>query len=447
MPFGGTKLRGSFLGTLVKWAAIAIALVLIAFNIGNLLLYNKLEPLLSEQMGKTQAFTAQAIARGLRPSRIRSFVANPDGIYGKSLAEYLDEFREDGAFSSINLLDTMGIVIYSSGGGYESGEYFYYLGIDRAAYNSALAGIADYTELYESGGNYLRGSYAPVLDELGEVAWIIGIEAGAEYYSILATLRRNLLLFFFLTIVVAIAAGGILLSAAMELNRMEKRLLQASALSSIGEMAAGVAHEIRNPLAIIRGSAERLSSAEEENRDKLVGFITEEVARIDEILTGYLSFAKPADGDTGPISLGKVARDVAERVRKRAEKSGVVINVEPGDEVEVVAPESAIRRALLNLYLNAIEAIPEGGNIEVTTRSVGNWVELDIVDNGIGMDKKTTERIFDAFMTNKPNGTGLGLTLSKSIIEDAGGSITVESKPGVGTVFRILLPVSRTSTE
>ncbi|GEM_PF-396617 len=443
MPFRKTKLQGDFLGTLVKWTAIALVVVLVAFNIGNLLLYRELEPLLSRQMGERQAFTAKTIAQGLRPSRIRSFEADPEGIYGRLLSEHLDELRDAGEFASITLLDTSGTVLYSSGGGYKRGEYFHYLAIDRAAFNSALAGIPAFTELYESGGSYIRGAYSPVFDELGGIAWVLGIEAGAEYHGALTALKRNLLLFFILSVIVALAAGGILISAAIELSRMERQLIQASALSSIGEMTAGMAHEVRNPLAIIRGSAERIRAAKSDDSEQLVGFITDEVARINDILEGYLSLARPATDKAGPILIGEIAEDVAKRVAKRAEKSGVEISVESGDELSVVASESAIRRALLNLYLNAIEAMPNGGKITVTTeRKAEKQLELTVSDNGHGIGKRAMKHIFDAFVSSKPGGTGLGLTLCKTIIEEAGGKITVESKPGVGTTFRITLPTA-----
>jgi len=436
------KISGSQLGRLVRLVALAVAVVLIVFNIGNILLYNQIEPLISERMGSSQAFSAKAASQALRPSWIRSYSAHSSGAYGKMLTSLIDEFRENGNFVSVTLLDTSGTVVYSSGGGYHPGEYFHYLAIDKSAFNSAMAGIPDFTELYEGSGIYLRGAYAPVYDELGEVEWIIGTEAGAEYYAILGTMKRNLLLFIFLSLVVAIVAGAILLSAAVELNRMEKRLVQASTLSSIGEMASGVAHEVRNPLAIISGSTERLRKSEKpEERTQLLNFIEEEVNRIDDILTGYLSFARPAVGDARKILLGELACDIANRIIKRAQESDVQIEIEIEKDGEVVIAESAIRRALLNLYLNAIEAMPGGGKLKIrSSRSLGR-IRLEIADNGIGMSKNTLDRIFEPFVTSKSSGTGLGLTLVKNIIENAGGEISVSSKRGVGTSFFIDLPV------
>ncbi len=437
------KFRGSQLGKLVRWVTLAVGLILILFNVGNVIIYNQLEPLISERMGANQAFSTSAIAQGLRPAWIRSYLASPDGIYGNLLRENIDELRDQGGFVSITLLDTTGTVIYSSGGGYNFGEYFHYLAIDKSAFISALTSLPDYTELYKGSGIYLRGAYAPIEDELGEVEWVLGTEAGGEYYSILDTLKRNLLLFIFLSVILAIVSGAILLSASVELNRMEKRLVQASTLSSIGEMASGVAHEVRNPLAIISGSAERLRRSKDiKEQDQLLSFIEEEVKRIDETLSGYLSFTRPAVGDTRQIRLGKMAEDVARRISGRAENSGVEIDIEIEKDGEILIPESALRRALLNLFLNAIEAMPDGGHLFIRANTQRGRVHLYISDTGIGMSKSETDNIFEPFITSKANGTGLGLTLVRNIIENAGGNISVSSEKEVGTTFEIDFPLA-----
>jgi len=437
-----SKFRGSQLGKLVRWVTLAVGLILVLFNIGNVVIYNQLEPLISERMGANQAFSTSAMARGLRPAWVRSYLASPDGIYGNLLKTTIDELREEGGFVSITLLDTTGTVIYSSGGGYDFGEYFHYLAIDKSAFISALTNIPDYTELYKGTGIYLRGAYAPIEDELGEVEWILGSEAGGEYYSILDTLKRNLLFFIFLSVILAIVSGAILLSASVELNRMERRLVQASTLSSIGEMASGVAHEVRNPLAIISGSAERLRKTEDaKEQEQLVKFIEEEVNRIDETLTGYLSFTRSAVGDTKKLKFGEMAGDVARRISRRAENSGVKIEIDFKKDAEIIIQESALRRALLNLYLNAIEAMPEGGHLSLRTYREKGRVHLEISDTGIGMSKSEADTIFEPFITSKANGTGLGLTLVKNIIENANGKISVSSEKGIGTAFDIEFPI------
>ncbi len=437
-----TRLPGSFWGTLVRWTAVALVFVLLGFNLVNLLQYRQIEPILSRQMGERQSFEAGAIADGLRASWIRSFIASPDGIYGRILTDRLNEHLESAGFNSITLLDSLGNVIFSTESAYEIGEFFPYIEADRMAFNSALAGIPSSTELYTSGDRYVRGAYAPVADELGRVAWALGIEAGAEYYYALAMLRRNLVIFGILSIVLAVVAGAILLSAAFALKRMERRLLQASAMSSIGQMAAGVAHDIRNPLAIIRGAAESISKAKPEKRDELISFILDEVARIDDTVAGYLTLARPADEMAAPILLGELAGNVANRVRRNAATAAVRIVVSRGEEQPVEVRENALRRCILNIFLNAVEAMPDGGEIRVTTKIEKDRSILAISDDGPGLDRKTASKIFDPFFTTKSNGTGIGLTVSKRIVEDAGGTLDLKTTaPGEGCSFEISFPI------
>jgi len=431
------------LGKPLIWVSIIIAVVLVALSVSNLILYRRVEPLLSEQMGRRQVFSARVIADGLRPAHIRSYIADPGNIYGRLLTEKLDKYREEGGFTSINLLDTTGVVLYSSGGGYDTGEYFHYLAIDRETFNSALSGLPEATELYRIGESYIRGSYAPVYNEIRDIRWILCIEAGGEYYSALVALRRNMSIFFILSVIGIIGAGIVMLAAASQLRRLEVKLLRASVLSSIGEMAAGVAHEVRNPLAIIRGSTERLSTVTEDRREQLLEFIIDEVSRIDDILDNYLSLARPSEEEKSSVFLGDLAEDVARRVADRAKKSGVKINVELADEQAINVPENALRRCILNIYLNSIEAMPDGGTISVASdNSEENLVSLSICDTGPGIDSKYLERIFDPFISTKPGGTGLGLSLSRRIVEDAGGKLTVKSSPGKGSCFTISIPVA-----
>jgi signal transduction histidine kinase len=434
------KIGRTLFGAAIKWTAIVIALVFIAFNLGNIFLYRKLDTLLSKKMGENQSFIASAIAEGIRPVYIRSLSADSSSVLAGILRDKLDSFKERGGFTSLNLLDTNGVVIYSSGGGYKKGEYFDYLALDKGAFNSALSGNSHYTELYTSGGNFIRGAYAPVEDELGDVAWVVGIEAGAEYFEALAALRRNMIIFFLISIIVIVSAGAVLFSAALRMGKMEQSLVQSSTLASIGQMAAGVAHDIRNPLAIIRGSAERIRAGKEENKEQLISFILEEVSRMDGVIEGYLSLAKNADKENTPVYLSDLAEDVANRIQDKALKCGVEFVFDKSGDVPVLVPENGIRRCLLNIFMNALDAMQEGGKIEVSSKCADGNISLLIKDSGAGLDKKTKSRIFEPFYTSKPTGTGLGLTISKEIVSGAGGTITVVSEKGNGATFAITFP-------
>ncbi|MCD6501823.1 hypothetical protein J7L01_04425, partial [bacterium] len=159
-------------------------------------------------------------------------------------------------------------------------------------------------------------------------------------------------------------------------------------------------------------------------------------------IEGYLSLARPAGNEAAPVVLGEIAEEMTSRVRQNAEASSVEIVVSRGDERPVLVSESAIRRCILNILLNAIEAMPDGGRIEVAARTEGGEAFLTISDNGPGLDRKTAAHVFDPFFTTKPNGTGIGLTLSKRIIEDTGGRLRLKTSRGEGCTFEIVFPIS-----
>ena len=443
MPTLREKLKSTFLGALIKWAAIVFVLILIGFNGANLLLYRKLQPLVTQQMANRLAFNARAISETIRGSWIRSFIADREGIYGSILVEKLTEFKNRGEFTSVTLLDTTGNVIYSSGSGYNEGEYYYYLGIDKGAFEAALQGVSAYTELYNSGGNFIRGAYSPVYDELSAVGWILALEAGAEYHLALSRLKKNAIVFFIVSVIVASLIGVILLSASFELKRMEKNLINASALSSVGKISAGLAHEIRNPLAIIRASTDRLQKDDLFRKNELIAFIQEEIERINEIVEGYLDLARPSNQEKKIIDIAETVQAVANRVKPNLQKKEIELKLDIEDKRLLTNIDiEAFRRSLLNIYLNAIEALDDGCEIQISVKRVSrNRCKITISDNGPGIPHKISKKIFEPFVTTKKTGTGLGLTLTRKVIEDAGGELFVESKQGEGSDFIILLPI------
>lgn len=414
--------RGKLVGILVKWTAGALLLAIVIFNAGNFFFYTKSKSILFDELGKRQAFIVSTIANGLSPTQIRAMNVDSMEPLAGVLIDKLNDIRRSGNLSTINLLDTSGTVIFSSGGIHEVGEFFPYIPTDRASFLRAVSGIASATELYKVGEIYLRGAYAPVFNELDEVEWVINIEAGADFFKIYEQVKRSLFVFLAISVIVAVACAIVLIRAGMELSRMEKALVNASTLASIGEMASGLAHEVRNPLAIIKASAERLKSATDEKREKLIDFIADEVARIDETLDGYLTLARPANSNKN-IFLGEIASDIAERLKDKMSIKNLKMKIERVDEKPILAPENAIRRAILNILLNAIEASPEGGEISIVAKSS----ELIVADNGRGIPKSKMKSVFEPFYTTKPDGTGLGLTITKQIIENAGGKIELKS--------------------
>jgi two-component system sensor histidine kinase PilS (NtrC family) len=209
-------------------------------------------------------------------------------------------------------------------------------------------------------------------------------------------------------------------------------------LTQLGEMSAGIAHEIRNPMSVIAGYAKLLDKRVGDSEKVTVQAILTEIENIDKIISEFLAFAKPTDLNKVPVDLNRMIEETVSIAT--CDNKAVKVSVRTDDQVNIMADEVLMRQALTNLFLNACEAMPEGGNIDVTLSSLKDRIELGIRDTGRGIPTEAKSKIFLPFYTSKQKGTGLGLAIVQKVIVSHGGSIDVESKEGEGTEFRISIP-------
>ncbi|RJQ48610.1 MAG: PAS domain S-box protein [Nitrospiraceae bacterium] len=209
-------------------------------------------------------------------------------------------------------------------------------------------------------------------------------------------------------------------------------------LSQLGEMSAGISHELRNSMSVISGYAKLLAKKADENSRPTVDAITEEIRNMDMIISELLSFAKPSVLNMEQANLCELIKDAAAAVFSGNEKIRVSINT--GPEVAVRADAVLLRQALSNLFINAVDAMPEGGALDISLRYIQNRAEISIRDTGCGIPDDIKNKIFLPFYSTKPQGIGFGLALVQKIIVSHGGSIEVASKEGEGTQFTIILP-------
>lgn len=220
--------------------------------------------------------------------------------------------------------------------------------------------------------------------------------------------------------------------------------------TEIARLAGGLAHEIKNPLSTIRLNMELLAedfSQDPENplfRRALnkVKVVQRECQRLQDLLDDFLNFAKVRKLNLEPTNLNQQVRQLLHFFLPKARESNIeVIDYLASDLPMVLLDRQAFDGAMLNLLLNAQQAMPNGGQLVVRTSGTRDGVELDLIDTGCGMDAETQARIFDAFFSTKRGGTGLGLPTARKIIEAHGGQIRVQSEPGRGTQFTITLPI------
>ena len=214
--------------------------------------------------------------------------------------------------------------------------------------------------------------------------------------------------------------------------------------AALGQLSAGLAHEIRNPLSTIKTSAEMLLKSVDDNNAvarEMAGFISSDVDRTNALVTRFLDFARPLALRLEKTDLAQLIDRAIADVEKHSPPFDVSIykNYSP-DIPPFLLDGQLIERVVYNLIVNAAQASPPKGSVTVKTRQAGDAVELAVIDRGSGIDPKLLDNIFNPFFTTKSSGVGLGLAIVSKIVDEHGGKIAVESEPGSGSVFRVFLP-------
>jgi signal transduction histidine kinase len=243
---------------------------------------------------------------------------------------------------------------------------------------------------------------------------------------------------------------GIIQKRAMERLRLKERLSKAERLSALGEMAAGISHEIRNPLGIIRSSAELLKKkvTKFDPSSTIPDIIVEEASRLNNIITGFINFARPRNPVLSTCRIEEIIEKNITYLSMQLKENGYAINKHYQNSLpEIQADANMLYQSFLNVFINAMQAMPGGGTINVEISADENIVTINFDDEGRGIDDAVMGKIWDPFFTTKEMGTGLGLGIVKNIIESHGGSIQILNLEPVGARVTVELPVERSEQE
>jgi len=232
-----------------------------------------------------------------------------------------------------------------------------------------------------------------------------------------------------------------------QLQKSFERLRRADRLSALGELSACLAHEIRNPLGSIEGAVQILGrpNLPEETCHEFRDLASREVVRLKGLLTNFLEFARPQSPRIVESEIGLLLESVAKLSSETATMAKVTIKVDCKEELPLVSvdPEQ-IRQVLLNLVINAVQATPNGGRIILRAKRDGDWVRVEVEDEGVGIPSEDAERIFDPFFTTRSNGTGLGLSIAYQIVNQHRGHIETRRNAERGMTFSVTLPIAKT---
>jgi signal transduction histidine kinase len=359
----------------------------------------------------------------------------------------LEAFAAEFDLASIQLLREDGIVILTTRPDlFPPGELYPMWSMDHEEIVGALEGTPSSTGLYESpGGGYLKAGYAPVPDISGRVSMVAAAEADAYFLQGLSGLRTLLIA------ATAVSVAGLAIfvwlvsKATSSLLRTRESLMHSETLASMGRMAAGIAHEVRNPLFIIRSSAESLKREHPSKSTQIDEYIIDEVDRLDGILRDYLLFAR---NESTSVAITDLA-GLLERSARLTGDPGCTgdATIETDFEIEsapFACEEKKMQQVFMNLMLNALQAMEGSGRLTISLSRAKSDYLIEFRDTGPGIPEKEIDRVFEPFYTTRPSGSGLGLAIARRIVEDHGGAIRLRSGRNGGAVVTVKLPIDGT---
>jgi signal transduction histidine kinase len=310
----------------------------------------------------------------------------------------------------------------------------------------ALIGQASHSRLYYKDGQYLRSGYAPVVTPEGDVVGAVAVEGGSDAFQPLERIRTSLYGVVALSSLLVVLIGLGFVRTVDHLSRIEENLRHTDILASIGQVSAGVAHEIKNPLAVLRGVSTRIQRYEQlrpEERKSLLGMIDEEVNRMSAFVQSFLHLSRRPNLEPQEFELRPVLERSLEILRVDLERAGIstVVEWNTDGEILLTGDPLAMHHVFLNLALNAKDVMSSGGKLVIRVSERRGDVRIQFEDTGPGVPKDLRKKIFDAFFTTRAKGTGLGLAFVDRIVSEHGGSVTVGDAPKGGAIFEVRIPL------
>jgi signal transduction histidine kinase len=437
---GRTLARGRFFALFLA----LFALILLVVNFASWRVYSGMRRAIERELDARLGAIAVTAAQPIDPDYVDEIRGDPTGALGALVVrDQFQRLRRHLGLANLVLLTADGRTLVDLTDSAEPLDPHPLRLLHPEAFAAARNGIEAVSELYTSLGRHYKNGYAPVRDDADSVVAVVAVEAGTDFFEALGSISHTMLAANAASAAAIILLGVIFYHVLRMQSRLEETMRRTETLSLMGEMAGAVAHEIKNPLGIIRATAERLRKRFGTG-EEIFDYITEEVDRLDAILGTYLEFAR---GGGAMVARGRSdAREVIESVLRLVGRdlaaSGVRSEIDVESGLAAAVDGGAMRQVFLNLVLNAREAMPGGGTIRFTAVRDGRHARFVVADTGGGIAREDRERIFQPFYSGRERGSGLGLAIVHRIVTQAGGTIEVESDVGKGTSFTIRVPLA-----
>ncbi|MEO0049993.1 MAG: HAMP domain-containing sensor histidine kinase [candidate division WOR-3 bacterium] len=416
------------------YSIVLAVLVIVIFNIHSWLVISKTKAALEAEMGNRLEGLALTIATQLTGREDYQDIL-PIFTETISQAELLNIF----------LVDESLRFIVNARAPESKGETSPMLELDESEILSAFSGLITPTRLYAAGPYYLKTVYAPVYNREGIVSAVLGVEADARFFKTIANYSRSL---FFINLLSLLALSAIVfagVSLSRRALRMEKISAQTATFALLGEMAAALAHDLRNPLATILAATERIQIRYDAQNDQTFDCIKEELSRLNRTLANYLNIGTGKAEEMEEVDITEMFDTILDTLKTEIRQNDIQVENHLRELPKIKGSPIQLRQVFINILLNAIQAQPNGGLIRISAQtepgSKPRWLTIQITDHGPGIPHRHLNRVFEPFFTTKDKGSGLGLFIVKRLVEMHQGKVKIISDEQKGTTVEVKLPV------
>jgi len=387
---------------------------------------------LKQQILHTGNITTRLINGNDMENIVPGMEKSPLVIYYQQL---LYDIKTNNDLENIVILDPAGRLLVDHRLNFRIGDTLYTFPLNEKLFSSAAVGETPAPLLIHTGDQYFLSAYFPVLNDLDVPTGVLVIDAPLRFFTALHKLEVGVFYLGAGGLVILILFSTLIILATRQLLTAEIRLKEQERLAQLGQMAASVAHEIRNPLSIMKGAAEVLRKKYGQSSEELFSFIPEEISRLNRLVENFLQFSRRKELSLQPYPVNDLIREIVDPLNEGR------IALKLTDHLPSVPIDpDALKQILLNLIQNALDAISAEGKVEIiTSRNRSKNVVVEVKDNGKGIPADQIARVFEPFYSTKAQGSGLGLAITKQLVEQMGGDIQIESQPGKGTTVRIVL--------